>query len=59
MPLSTFYYSFIYEKNNILFNSIMEISTDGDNNTNMLYHFTKENQTVNINSIFADKLIKK
>lgn len=59
MPLSVFYYSFIYEKNNILFNSIMEISTDGDNNTNMLYHFTKENQTVNINSIFADKLIKK
>lgn len=59
MPLSTFYYSFIYEKNNIFFNSIMEISTDGDNNTNMLYHFTKDNMTVNINSIFADKLIKK
>lgn len=59
MPLSVFYYSFIYEKNNILFNSIMEISTDGDNNTNMLYHFTKDNMTVNINSIFADKLIKK
>ena len=59
MPLSVFYYSFIYEKNNIFFNSIMEISTDGDNNTNMLYHFTKDNMTVNINSIFADKLIKK
>ena len=59
MPLSIFYYSFIYEKNNIFFNSIMEISTDGDNNTNMLYHFTKDNMTVNINSIFADKLIKK
>lgn len=59
MPLSVFYYSFIYEKNNIFFNSIMEISTDGDNNTNMLYHFTKDNMIVNINSIFADKLIKK
>ena len=59
MPLSVFYYSFIYEKNNIFFNSIMEISTDGDNNTNMTYHFTKDNMTVNINSIFADKLIKK
>ncbi len=59
MPLSVFYYSFIYEKNNIFFNSIMEISTDGDNNTDMLYHFTKDNMTVNINSIFADKLIKK
>lgn len=59
MPLSVFYYSFIYEKNNIFFNSIMEISTDGDNNTNMLYHFTKDKQTVNINSIFADELLKK
>ena len=58
-PLSLYYYSFIYEKQKILFHSIMEISTDGDNNTNMLYHFTKDNMTVNINSIFADKLIKK
>lgn len=59
MPLSTFYYSFIYEKNNIFFNSIMEISTDGDNNTKMTYHHSSSDAPININSIFADKLIKK
>lgn len=59
MPLSTFYYSFIYEKNNIFFNSIMEISTDGDNNTKMKYYYSPDNASININSIFADKLIKK
>ena len=59
MPLSVFYYSFIYEKNNILFNSIMEISTDGDNNTKMTYHHSSSDAPININSIFADKLIKK
>ena len=36
-PLSLYYYSFIYEKQKILFHSIMEISTDGDNNTEMKY----------------------
>jgi len=59
MPLSIFYYSFIYEKNNIFFNSIMEISTDGDNNTKMTYHHSSSDAPININSIFADKLIKK
>lgn len=59
MPLSVFYYSFIYEKNNIFFNSIMEISTDGDNNTEMKYYYSPDNASININSIFADKLIKK
>ena len=59
MPLSVFYYSFIYEKNNIFFNSIMEISTDGDNNTKMTYHHSSSDAPININSIFADKLIKK
>lgn len=59
MPLSVFYYSFIYEKNNIFFNSIMEISTDGDNNTEMKYYYSSSDKPVNINSIFADKLIKK
>lgn len=59
MPLSVFYYSFIYEKNNVFFNSIMEISTDGDNNTEMKYHFSSSDAPININSIFADKLIKK
>ena len=59
MPLSVFYYSFIYEKNNIFFNSIMEISTDGDNNTKMTYHHSSSDAPININSIFADKLINK
>ena len=54
-----YYYSFIYEKQKILFHSIMEISTDGDNNTEMKYHYSADNSSININSIFADKLIKK
>lgn len=58
-PLSLYYYSFIYEKQKILFHSIMEISTDGDNNTEMKYHYSADNSSININSIFADKLIKK
>lgn len=58
-PLSLYYYSFIYEKKKILFHSIMEISTDGDNNTEMKYHYSADNSSININSIFADKLIKK
>ena len=58
-PLSVYYYSFIYEKHKILFHSIMEISTDGDNNTEMKYHYSADNSSININSIFADKLIKK
>ena len=58
-PLSVYYYSFIYERPKILFHSIMEISTDGDNNTKMKYHYLSSDKPVNINSIFADKLIKK
>lgn len=58
-PLSLYYYSFIYEKQKILFHSIMEISTDGNNNTEMKYHYSADNSSININSIFADKLIKK
>ena len=58
-PLSLYYYSFIYEKQKILFHSIMEISTDGDNNTEIKYHYSADNSSININSIFADKLIKK
>lgn len=58
-PLSLYYYSFIYEKQKILFHSIMEISTDSDNNTEMIYHYSADNSSININSIFADKLIKK
>ena len=58
-PLSVYYYSFRYERPEILFHSIMEISTDGDNNTKMKYHYLSSDKPVNINSIFADKLIKK
>ncbi len=57
--LSVYYYSFIYEQQKILFHSIMEISTDGDNNTEIKYHYSSNDKPVNINSIFADKLIKK
>lgn len=58
-PLSIYYYSFIYEKQKILFHSIMEISTDGDNNTEMKYHYSNKDKPVNINSILADEFIKK
>ena len=58
-PLSVYYYSFRYERPEILFHSIMEISTDGDNNTEMKYYYSPDNTSININSIFADKLIKK
>lgn len=58
-PLSVYYYSFIYERPKILFHSIMEISTDSDNNTKIKYHYSDSDAPVNINSIFADKLIKK
>ena len=51
-PLSVYYYSFIYERPKILFHSIMEISTDGDNNTKMKYHYLSSDKPVNINSIF-------
>lgn len=58
-PLSVYYYSFIYERSKILFHSIMEISTDGNNNTEIKYHYSSSDAPVNINSISADKLIKK
>ena len=53
------YYSFIYKRPNIFFHSVMEISTDGDNNTEIKYHYSSSDSPVNINSIYADKLIKK
>ena len=37
----------------------MEISTDGDNNTEMKYHYSNKDKPVNINSILADEFIKK
>ena len=58
-PLSIYYYSFIYKRPNIFFHSVMEISTDGDNNTEIKYHYSSSDSPVNINSIYADKLIKK
>ena len=58
-PLSIYYYSFIYKRPNIFFHSVMGISTDGDNNTEIKYHYSSSDSPVNINSIYADKLIKK
>lgn len=57
-PLSVYYYSFIYKMPNIFFHSILKISTDGDNNTENKYYFSQKNPPANINSIFADELIK-
>lgn len=57
-PLSLYYYSFIYKNNNFYYNSILGIHRDADDNTTSKYYFSSDNKSVNINSIFADKLIK-
>lgn len=57
-PLATYYYSFIYKNNVFLYNNIFSVYIDADNKTISKYHYSSDNNSIKMNSIFADELIK-
>lgn len=57
-PLATYYYSFIYKNNVFLYNNIFSVYIDADNETISKYHYSSDNKSIKMESIFADELIK-